>query len=119
MGQLLGSTNPRSVMTCPEVVAEVGYSARNGTEHNAIKAFLREFPECETAPSVRLVLDIQNALYNSGLVRAVGAVDIVIAAYAIANDAVLVHYDSDFEYVAKVRPDFKHQWIAPRGTLVA
>lgn len=63
------------------------------------------------------MLAIQNALFNGGLLRAVGAVDTVIAAYAITNDAVVLHYDGDYEHVARVRDDFRQLWIAPRGAL--
>ena len=52
-----------------------------------------------------------------GCVRAVGAMDTLIAAYAILNDAILLHYDREFEFVARVRTDFRHVWVAPRGSL--
>lgn len=117
MDVLLAETSPWSILTCPPVVAEVGFSARNGHDHDAVREFLAAFPECETHPSVALVLSIQGALWDAGLARAVGAVDTIIAAYAIVNEATVVHYDSDFEHVAAVRDDFRHQWIAPRGSL--
>lgn len=117
MDRLLARHSPWSILTCPPVVAEVGFSARSGDDHDAVRGFLGEFPECEMHPSVALVLDIQNALFNGGLFRAVGAIDTVIAAYAIVNEATVMHYDGDFEHVARVRTDFRHQWIATRGTL--
>jgi len=119
MRELLAPLSPWSILVCPPVVAEVGFSARSGSDHDAVRSHLSEFPECEAHPSVALVLDIQTALFNGGLVRAVGATDTVIAGYAIANDATVVHYDGDFEHVARVRSDFRHQWIAPSGTLSA
>lgn len=118
MARLMGSHSPWSILTCPPVVAKVGFSARSGVDHNAVCRFLAEFPECE-APGVALVLDIQNALWSGGLLRAVGALDTVIAAYAIANNATVAHYDADYEHVGRVREDFRHVWIAPRGSLDA
>lgn len=115
--RLMAAHPPWSILTCPPVVAEVGFSARSGTDHDTVRQSLTEFPECETHPSVALVLDIQNAIFYGGLVRAVGATDTVIAAYAVANDATVVHYDGDFEHVAHVWPGFRHAWIAPRGSL--
>ncbi|MGH3274312.1 MAG: hypothetical protein ACRDNZ_08305 [Streptosporangiaceae bacterium] len=93
------------------------FSARSGTDHDTVRRSLAEFSECERHPSVGLVLDIQNAIFHGGLVRAVGATDTVIAAYAVANDATVIHYDGDFEHVAHVWPAFRHAWIAPRGSL--
>lgn len=117
MAQLTAGHSPWSILVCPPIAAEVGFSARDGADHDAVQAHLSAFPECETHPGTGLVLDIQNALWNGGLRQAVGAADTLIAAYAIANDATVVHYDSDFEHVERVRPDFRHRWIVPRGTV--
>jgi predicted nucleic acid-binding protein len=59
----------------------------------------------------------QNALWNRGLLRAAGAMDTLIAAYAIRNKATLLHYDRDFDHIASPTPDFRHEWIVPRGSL--
>lgn len=117
MDAMMATTSPWSILVCPPVVAEVGFSARSGHDHQVLREYLAAFPECETHPSAALVLDIQGALWSAGLVRAVGASDTVIAAYAVANDARVVHYDADFEHVARVWSGFRHRWIAPRGTL--
>lgn len=117
MDQLMAHHSPEAILTCPPVVAEVGFSARRASDHDAVRLYLAEFSECETPPSTSLVLEIQNALFHGGLFRAVGALDTVIAAYAVVNGAAIVHYDSDFEHVATVRNDFQHQWIAPRGSI--
>lgn len=117
MGTIMDSASPWSILTCTTVVAEVGFSARSGRDHDAVRDYLAAFPECETHPSAALVLDVQGAIWQAGLLRAVGAIDTVIAAYAIVNDATVVHYDADFEHVARAWNGFRHQWIAPRGTL--
>jgi len=36
-----------------------------------------------------------------------------VAAHAIANNATVIQSDGDFEHVARVRSDFRHEWIAP------
>lgn len=107
----------QSVLVCPPIAAEVGFSARNGPDHDAVAAALAAFDDCAVHPTSADVLDVQNALFHGGLVRAVGALDTVIAAYALANDATVLHYDRDFEHVARVRPALEHRWIAPPGTL--
>lgn len=112
---LVNTVSPTAIMMCPPVAAEFGFSARNGADHTRLMGVLRAFPECSRAPTSGETLAIQNALWNGGLLRAVGAIDTLIASYAMANDATVLHYDSDFEHVAKVVPGFKHRWIVPRG----
>ena len=99
-------------VTCPPQVLEFCHSARTPDEH----AFYREqislgFP-LEHAPDESLVLDIQAALWTSGLVRSAGAVDILIAAYAIVNDATVLAADHDFDHIARVS-DLQHEYVAP------
>ncbi len=66
----------------------------------------------ERAPDESLVLDIQSALWNSGLVRAAGAMDILIAGYAILNDATVLAADHDFAHIAAVT-ELRHEYVAP------
>ena len=47
------------------------------------------------------MLDIQSALWNAGMVRAAGSVDILIAGYAIVNDVTVLAADHDFGYIAR------------------
>ncbi|MFB8227906.1 PIN domain-containing protein [Cellulosimicrobium sp. NPDC055967] len=99
-------------VTCPPQALEFCHSARTPDEH----AFYREqislgFP-LEHAPDESLVLDIQAALWTSGLVRSAGAVDILVAAYAIVNDATVLAADHDFDHIARVS-DLQHEYVAP------
>ena len=109
--------SPASIWVCPPTVTEIGFSARNGSEHDSVWTALSAFRDCPRPPTSHDALVIQNRLWHAALVRAVGAIDTVIAAYALANDATVLHYDSDFEHVATVMPQFRHEWIVPRGTL--
>lgn len=109
--------SPRAIMICAPVVAELGFSARSGDDHTKLMKSLAAFPDCPATPTFLETLTIQNALSTGGLVRSVGAMDALIAAYAIANDATVLHFDSDFDYVAQVVPVFKHKWIVPRGSI--
>jgi predicted PilT family ATPase len=47
-----------------------------------------------------------------GLVRAAGSLEILIAGYAIANDATVLTADHDFDHIATVS-DLQHEYIAP------
>ncbi|HEV7183308.1 MAG TPA: hypothetical protein VGN33_02335 [Leifsonia sp.] len=50
-------------------------------------------------PNESAALDIQQALWDTGLMRAAAAFDCLIAAYAVANDAVVLNSDHDFGYI--------------------
>jgi predicted nucleic acid-binding protein len=114
---LVGVSRPSSVLVCPPVVAEYGFAARSADQLRTITNALSVFDECQTAPDSATTLDIQQRLWRAGLVRGAGALDTVIAAYALANDATIVHYDRDFELIARAVPELKHRWIVPRGSV--
>lgn len=99
-------------VTCPPQVLEFCHSARNSDDHARYRAQISLGFPLERAPDESLVLDIQSALWNSGLVRAAGAVDILIAGYAIVNDATVMAADHDFDLIAEVT-DLRHEYVAP------
>lgn len=99
-------------VTCPPQVLEFCHSARTPQEHAHYREQISLGFPLERAPDESLVLDIQSALWNSGLVRAAGSLDILIAGYAIANDAAVLAADHDFDHIAKVT-DLQHEYIAP------
>lgn len=80
-------------------------------------AQLLAFPDCPIVPTTHDVLLVQNRLWTSSLVRAAGAMDVIIAAYALLNDTTVLHYDTDFEHIASAVPEMKHRWIVPRGSV--
>lgn len=99
-------------VTCPPQVLEFCHSARTSDDHAHYRAQISLGFPLERAPDKSLVLDIQSALWNSGLVRAAGAVDILIAGYAIVNDATVMAADHDFDPIAQVT-DLQHEYVAP------
>jgi predicted nuclease of predicted toxin-antitoxin system len=48
--------------------------------------------------------------------RAVSLPDLLVAACAEANDLVVLHYDADFDRIAKVTGQ-PTQWVVPRGAV--
>lgn len=52
-------------------------------------------------PDEKVALDIQQALWDAGLGRAAAAFDYLIAAYAVANDAVILNSDHDFGHIER------------------
>ncbi len=115
--QLLDLASPDDVLICPPIAAEVGFGARSGRDHSTLVEQLSAFTECPHHPTSGEILDIQSKLWNGGLLRAAGAVDTVIAAYAIKNGATLLHYDRDFDHIAAVTSSFRQRWIVPRGSI--
>ena len=99
-------------VTCPPQVLEFCHSARNPDEYATYREQISLGFPLEHAPDESLVLDIQSALWSSGLVRAAGSLDILIAGYAIVNDATVLSADHDFDHIAAVS-DLKHEYVAP------
>ncbi|WP_162940107.1 PIN domain-containing protein [Gryllotalpicola protaetiae] len=111
------------IATCLPTLLEAGFSARSATDHSALtrlergaKIVLPPAPEM-----VDIALEIQAALFAAGIGRAVGVSDLQIAATAIHHSSpdtpvVVVHYDADFDFVARVDSRFRAEWIVPRGT---
>ena len=61
--------------------ARVGHSARTREEHARYREQISLGFPLERAPDESLVLEIRSALWSSGLVRAAGSLDILIAGY--------------------------------------
>ncbi len=63
-------------------------------------------------PDEQDALDIQQALWDTGLMRA-AAFDCLIAAYALANDAVILNSDRDFGYIERATEGRVRQEFVP------
>lgn len=68
-----------------------------------------------TAEVEQLAVTLQASLCNGGLLRAADVNDLVIAATAIVHSAVVLHYDADYEHIAKVS-ELNQIWVVPRGS---
>jgi predicted nucleic acid-binding protein len=58
---------------------------------------------------------MQGMLWRRGRVRAVGFPDLLIAAVAERERVTLLHYDSDYGFIAEVTGQ-QMRWVVPRGT---
>jgi predicted nucleic acid-binding protein len=99
-------------VTCPPQVLEFCHSAppdRHAEYHAQITL---GFP-LERHPDEETVLGIQRALWDGGLHRAAGPVDILVAAYALLNDATVLACDRGFDHIARVVPDLQHEYLPP------
>ena len=104
------------VAICAPVAFEVGYSARNRADYVALTDRLASFPSLAvTDADHRRSVDVQASLAARGEHRALSLVDALVAAVAEARNLTVLHYDRDFELVAKVTGQ-RQEWIVPRGT---
>ncbi|MDQ4213813.1 PIN domain-containing protein [Microbacterium capsulatum] len=87
------------IITCPPQVLEYCHSARNPREYAALREDMEQLLPAWEHPDEQGALDIQQALWDKGLTRAAAALDCLIAAYAVANDAVILNSDHDFGYI--------------------
>jgi predicted nucleic acid-binding protein len=95
---------------------EVGYGSRNAKEWDQDMADLSVFKLVETsADHIRRARQVQRLLASRSQ-RGRKVPDLIIAAAAEQDRLVLLHYDSDFDLIAKVTGQ-PCQWVAPAGTI--
>lgn len=104
------------VAVCGPVVFELGNSARNLADHQAIMSRLDAF---ETVPVTdgdhRRAVALQQLLAERGQHRALSLVDALVAACAESRSLTVLHYDANFELVANLTGQAQ-RWIVARGT---
>lgn len=61
-------------------------------------------------------LEVQRTLAAKSMHRSVKLPDLLIAAVAELDKLTLLHYDSDFDYIAEVTRQ-KVEWVVPRGSI--
>jgi len=105
--------------TCSQVRLEILCSARNLEAYEQLASELEALHQmpCGTEQFER-ALEVQHMLARRGGLhhRSVKIADLVIAASAEAGNAVLWHYDEDFDRIAAITGQAT-EWIAPRGSL--
>ena len=105
--------------SCAASVDEFGYSARTPSEYaEAARRLRSSFLYLSMVAEIDdTIHEIRAAMFAAGQGRAAGIVDVQIAATAVQHDAIVLHYDSDFDHIAQAYPAFSAQWIVPRGTV--
>ena len=95
---------------------EVGYGSRNAREWDQDMADLSVFELIETtAEHVQRARQLQRLLASRSQ-RGRKIPDLLIAAAAEKERLVLLHYDADFDLIARVTGQ-QCQWVAPAGTI--
>ena len=95
---------------------EIGYSARNGAEWDLLVGALGMLVKVETsAAHVRRALQVQRRLAEQSQ-RGRKIPDLLVAAAAEELDAVVLHYDADFDRIAAITGQ-RCRWVVPAGSL--
>jgi predicted nucleic acid-binding protein len=104
--------------TCLPFLLEAGYSARSGRERSAMMADLAKLPRVEIDKDIEgAALDAQRELAEIGHHRLPPA-DVMIAACAHAAGMGVLHYDGDYDVLAKhTSLTFESEWLTRPGTI--
>lgn len=95
---------------------EIGYSARNDSEWDALVGALQSFVLVETtAEHLQRARQVQRLLAaNSQRGRKIP--DLLVAAAAEQGGHTVLHYDSDFDLIASVTGQ-PCEWVVPSGSI--
>jgi predicted nucleic acid-binding protein len=102
------------IITCPPQVLEYCHSARSPQEYQDLRADMEQLLPAWEHPDEQRALDVQQALWDTGLMRAAAVFDCLIAAYAVVNDAVILNSDHDFGFIEiATRGAVRQEYVAP------
>ena len=109
------------VATCDMVKLELLEMARNPSDFSNLRSDLDRLSNCTIGAAEWIrALDVYEQISRSGprndYHRRISHPDLLIAAAAEAAGVPLVHYDEDFDAIARVTGQLM-RWIAPRGSL--
>lgn len=105
------------VATCGIVDLEILYSASSRSNYRSAAKSLGGMPRVEVEEGcVARALEVQALLAERSQHRAVPLPDLLIAACAERAGLAVLHYDADFERIAKLTGQAV-QWIVPRGSV--
>jgi len=105
------------VATCGITDLEVLYSASSRKGYRATAEALRTMPRAPLDEAcVERALEVQAALAEHSQHRGVKLPDLLIAACAESAGLVILHYDADYERIAKWTGQ-PTRWVVPRGSV--
>jgi predicted nucleic acid-binding protein len=107
------------VLVCDVVVLELVRLAPNEARAREVAERLGAFESIEMGAQLwKRARELQSLLSTNGDHRRVPPIDLLIGAAAERADVPLIHYDRDYERLARVSA-LKHRWLVPDGTLAA
>lgn len=105
------------VATCGIVDLELLYSATGPSVYEALAEALRGMPRVAVEDAdVERALEVQGMLARTSQHRAVPLPDLMIAACAERAGLAVLHYDADYERIARLTGQ-PQRWIVPRGSV--
>jgi len=114
--RLLELATAGELWTCRVIDLEVVYGSRAREVAEVIEE-RRALPEAAITPAVmNRALQVAGAMARSGVHRGAKPIDLVIAAAAEAEGLTVLHYDDDYDRIARVTGQ-RVEWVAPAGTL--
>jgi predicted nucleic acid-binding protein len=106
-----------TLATFVTVDLELGYSARDPREHQAVARIRGQLvPLACTEEIATRAREVQALLAVRSQHRAAGVMDLLTAAAAEHHTASVLHYDADFDHIAAVTGQ-PTDWIAPPGSI--
>ncbi|MET4659653.1 putative nucleic acid-binding protein [Streptomyces sp. PvP037] len=98
------------------VEMEILYSARNPAEAEKLRYWLAGFDYLPCSDECwDRAKEVQAQATRTGNHRALSMADLLIAATAERHGVPVLHYDEDYEQIAKLTGQ-AHEWVAPAGT---
>jgi hypothetical protein len=105
------------IATCGIVDLELLYSAPSPATYRDLAEVLRAMPRVPVTDGVvDRALEVQSLLADQSQHRSVPLPDLLVAACAEATGLTVLHYDSDYERIAKLTGQ-PMQWVVPRGNV--
>lgn len=105
------------IATCGIVDLELLFSATSRATYRALSEALRGMPRVPIEDAVvKRALEVQAMLAERSQHRAASLPDLLIAACAELAGLAVLHYDTDFERIAKLTGQ-PTRWIVPRGSV--
>jgi len=105
------------IATCGIVDLELLYSAPSRAVYRALAEALGALPRVPvTEVVVDRALEVQSLLAARSQHRSVPLPDLLVAACAEGAGLTVLHYDADFERIAKLTRQ-PAQWVVPRGSV--
>ena len=105
------------IATCGIVDLELLYSARDAKTYRQLARALEGMPRVPlTESTVERSLEVQGLLAKTSQNRAVSLPDLLIAACAEAHGLTVLHYDADYDLIAKITKQ-PTRWVVARSSV--
>jgi predicted nucleic acid-binding protein len=105
------------IATCGFVDLELLYSAPIRATYHELAEVLQAMPRVPVTDAVvDRALEVQSLLAERSQHRFVPLPDLLIAACAEAAGLIVLHYDADYERIARLTGQAT-QWVVPRGSV--